>query len=225
MPRETAPASRAAPTPKIAAPIMIAFSLPTLSARWPAKKEVKAAGSRIEDTIRPCIVGEDVPNDSAKAGMAVTGPMIPVSTLDANINFCAGWRAMKSKPKQHPPNGHQQGSPYMQSEKSDMTFKKTVKKRKEAQVMGDHMASSTAPAASPKPEQDVTLSGDGIHPDNATVWDPTFLTMRGSKENLKDSQPIYGVIVLNQPIQSKRQLLSLCRGGIHAFVPLFDPLD
>lgn len=88
------------------------------------------------------------------------------------------------------------------------------------------MASSTAPpAASPKPEQDVTLSGDGIHPDNATVWDPTFLTMRGSKENLKDSQPIYGVIVLNQPIQSKRQLLSLCRGGIHAFVPLFRPLD
>ncbi|KAI4149519.1 MAG: hypothetical protein LQ341_001294 [Variospora aurantia] len=65
------------------------------------------------------------------------------------------------------------------------------------------MASSTAPpAASPKPEQDVTLSGDSIHPDNATVWDPTFLTMRGSKENLKDFQPIYGVIVLNQPIQT-----------------------
>ncbi|KAI4133636.1 MAG: hypothetical protein LQ338_000148 [Usnochroma carphineum] len=47
-----------------------------------------------------------------------------------------------------------------------------------------------------------------------TTWDPTFLTINGAKNgDQRDSSPVYSIIVLNQPIQSIKQLASLGDGG------------
>ena len=77
----TEPASKAAPIPNTTAPIIIAYIRPSLSARAPARKEAKAAGIRIVDTIRPCKVDDTGPKDSIKDGIVVMGPIVPVSRL------------------------------------------------------------------------------------------------------------------------------------------------
>jgi len=45
----------------------------------PAKKEVKDAGIRIDETRIPWIVEESGPNESRKVGIVVMGPIQPVS--------------------------------------------------------------------------------------------------------------------------------------------------
>ncbi|KAL8933494.1 MAG: hypothetical protein Q9216_006339 [Gyalolechia sp. 2 TL-2023] len=45
---------------------------------------------------------------------------------------------------------------------------------------------------------------------NATYWDPTFLTQSSLLSKQKVATPLYAVIVVNQPIEEKRQLLNLC---------------
>ena len=75
------PASNAAPVPNTTAPIIMAYIRPSLSARAPARKEAKAAGIRIVDTIRPCKVDDTGPKDSVKDGIVVMGPIVPVSRL------------------------------------------------------------------------------------------------------------------------------------------------
>jgi hypothetical protein len=61
MAKSAAPASRAAPRPKIRAPRLIAFGRPRISATFPAKKEEMAAGMRMVETIRPWTVDETEP--------------------------------------------------------------------------------------------------------------------------------------------------------------------
>ncbi|KAL8722338.1 MAG: hypothetical protein Q9225_001186 [Loekoesia sp. 1 TL-2023] len=63
-------------------------------------------------------------------------------------------------------------------------------------------------------------SGDGGQ--NAIYWDPTFLTKGNLKGKQKDSPPLYAVIVLNQPIEDKQQLLELCSGGTFPFEPFME---
>ncbi|KAI4186811.1 MAG: hypothetical protein L6R41_003232 [Letrouitia leprolyta] len=48
---------------------------------------------------------------------------------------------------------------------------------------------------------------------NATYWNPTFLTYRGLSSKHKETPPLYAVIVVNQPVEDKRQLLDLCEGA------------
>ncbi|KAI4169429.1 MAG: hypothetical protein LQ343_005733 [Gyalolechia ehrenbergii] len=48
---------------------------------------------------------------------------------------------------------------------------------------------------------------------NRTYWDPTYLTQSGLISKRKDASPLYAVIVVNQPIENKRQLLDLCNGA------------
>lgn len=77
---EIDPASIAAPTPKIKVPIEIPLTRPQRSARWPAKKEDRAAGIKIQETMRPWIVEFSLPpNADLKYFMSVAGPMMPVS--------------------------------------------------------------------------------------------------------------------------------------------------
>ena len=77
----TLAASIPVPSPKMPAPSVTAFGLPRLSARWPAKKEARAAGIKMEETIRPWIVDEKSPKVRLKDGIAVMGPIVPVSRL------------------------------------------------------------------------------------------------------------------------------------------------
>ena len=79
---DTEPASSEAPVPKIMAPMIIAYTRPSLSAREPARKEAIAAGIKIVDTTSPCIVEDMDPSDLAKEGMVVIGPIVPVSRLE-----------------------------------------------------------------------------------------------------------------------------------------------
>lgn len=81
MPRLAAPASIAAPMPKINAPMLIPLGRPRKSATRPAKNEDSAAGMRIADTTSPWIVEDSGPNWAENLLMTVTGPMMPVSIL------------------------------------------------------------------------------------------------------------------------------------------------
>jgi hypothetical protein len=80
MDKATAPASIAAPRPKIKTPMQIPFGRPSRSATYPAKNDDSAAGIRMQDTIRPWIVEFSLPpNEALKYSISVTGPMVPVS--------------------------------------------------------------------------------------------------------------------------------------------------
>ncbi|KAL8929278.1 MAG: hypothetical protein Q9208_001361 [Pyrenodesmia sp. 3 TL-2023] len=50
---------------------------------------------------------------------------------------------------------------------------------------------------------------------HATHWDPTFLTSKGTKNGGEEQteHPVYCVIILNQPIESKRQIVNVCNGA------------
>lgn len=48
---------------------------------------------------------------------------------------------------------------------------------------------------------------------NAKFWDPTFLTHSALSGKRKDASPLYAVVVVNQPVEDKRQLLDLCNGA------------
>lgn len=81
IPMLNALASRAAPMAKTTAPRATARVLPKLSDKGPANSEAKVAGSRTDEMTMPCKVEESTPKFSVKDGIAVTGPMVPVSRL------------------------------------------------------------------------------------------------------------------------------------------------
>lgn len=81
MPKFEAPASRAAPRANHAEPIPTARPLPIMSERAPANREAKVADKRTEETTIPRITEDNSPNLSVNWGMAVIGPMTPVSSL------------------------------------------------------------------------------------------------------------------------------------------------
>ena len=78
-------ASSAAPIAKKMAPIATARVLPKLSDKAPEKSDVKVAGNSIDEMTRPCKEGESTPKVSANEGIAVTGPMVPVSRLNTFV--------------------------------------------------------------------------------------------------------------------------------------------
>ncbi|KAL8752554.1 MAG: hypothetical protein Q9184_005691 [Pyrenodesmia sp. 2 TL-2023] len=53
------------------------------------------------------------------------------------------------------------------------------------------------------------------HSAYVTHWDPTFLTCKGAKNGGKEQKeyPRYCVIILNQPIENKRQIINVCNGA------------
>ena len=108
MARRTAPASSAAPKPNIAAPMAIPIGRPRMSAKRPANMEEMAAGMRIADTIKPWTVAESGPNCESKLFITVTGPIMPVSKLEGQINCLfslkVSWENERlTYPKRKPP--------------------------------------------------------------------------------------------------------------------------
>ena len=104
MARRIAPASSAAPKPKIAAPIAMPIGRPRTSAKRPANKEEMAAGIRMADTVKPCTVAESGPNCESKLFMTVTGPMMPVSMLDAQVSRASWSKAIRENESLRYPN-------------------------------------------------------------------------------------------------------------------------
>ena len=79
--RLTAAASIAAPRANVRDPMAIALGLPALSERAPAKRDASVADSSTEETTKPSNDGDISPKLVVKDGMAVTGPIVPVSSL------------------------------------------------------------------------------------------------------------------------------------------------
>ncbi|KAI4184608.1 MAG: hypothetical protein LQ346_006079 [Caloplaca aetnensis] len=61
-------------------------------------------------------------------------------------------------------------------------------------------------------ESDSTTSHRGAH---VTYWDPTFLTSKDAKNSggKQTEHPVYCVIILNQPIENKKQIINICNGA------------
>ena len=76
-----AAASIAAPTAKVKDPMAIDLGRPKLSERLPAKRDASVAGGSTEDTTKPSKDGDTSPKLFAKDGIAVTGPIVLVSSL------------------------------------------------------------------------------------------------------------------------------------------------
>ena len=76
-----AAASIAAPRANVKDPIAIALGLPILSEKDPANRDARVAAGRIEETTKPSRDGDISPKLVVKDGMAVTGPIVPVSSL------------------------------------------------------------------------------------------------------------------------------------------------
>jgi hypothetical protein len=83
IPRLEAPASRAAPRANPADPIPTARVRPIVSEREPAHREATVADRRTDETTIPPIVEVNSPNWSVNCTMVITGPMTPVSNLEA----------------------------------------------------------------------------------------------------------------------------------------------
>ncbi len=108
MPRRVAPASSAAPKPNIPAPIAMPIGRPRTSAKRPAKREEMAAGIRIDDTVKPWTMADSGPNCESKLFITVTGPMMPVSILEAQVSYVFSLKVSWEKesvpyPKRKPP--------------------------------------------------------------------------------------------------------------------------
>ena len=106
--RRIAPAWIVAPKPNIAVPIAMPIGRPRTSAKRPAKKEEMAAGIRIDDTVKPWIMADSGPNCELKLFITVTGPMMPVSILEAQVSCFISRKVSWGKeslkyPKRKPP--------------------------------------------------------------------------------------------------------------------------
>ena len=100
-----APASRAAPVAKTTAPNATARVRPKLSDNGPENTDATVPASRSDETTRPSNKDEISPNESVNEGIAVTGPIVPVSsplsrppkdTIRAAVIYLGGWRAVLS---------------------------------------------------------------------------------------------------------------------------------
>ena len=81
IPMPNALASRAAPRAKRLAPISTARVRPQPADNGQASCVAKVAGSNTDEMTMPCLTEESTPKVSVKEGIAVTGPMVPVSRL------------------------------------------------------------------------------------------------------------------------------------------------
>jgi hypothetical protein len=96
-PRLGVPHSMAEPTPEINEPMAMILTCPKLWASGPAARDVIAPGMRTEETMTPWTVALKVPKLDEKAGIVVTGPIMPVSNL-TNINILMTSKSRRKRP-------------------------------------------------------------------------------------------------------------------------------